>query len=86
MDWDALVSRFLHPTKLWIVEAMLWIDEPLSASELEQVLTDEVSLSALSYHLRALVELEVIEEVYARPARGAIERFYGFTAAVLAPA
>lgn len=86
MDWDALVARFIHPTKLWIIEAMLWIDEPLSASELEQVFAGEAGYPALSYHLRALVAQDVIEEVGARPVRGAVERFFGFTAAVLAPA
>ncbi len=77
-DWVRLVSSAVHPSKVAIVEAMAWIGEPLSANLLEHVFEGQYGLSLLSYHLKRLAEMGVIEEVGTRPARGATEHFFFF--------
>jgi DNA-binding transcriptional ArsR family regulator len=84
LDWGALVARSVHSTRLWIIEAMLRIERPLSATELEGVFSEEgLGISSISYHLKILIELGILEEVRERKVRGATERFYSFTVAVL---
>lgn len=77
--WDALIGRVVHPTQLAIIEAMLWIGRPMSASELVAVFDDEEELgfSSVSYHVRRLADdLGALKVVRRRPVRGAIETFY----------
>lgn len=84
LDWGALVARSVHPTRLWIIEAMLRLERSLSATELEGVFSEEkLGISSISYHLKVLIELGIVEEVRERKVRGATERFYAFTDAVL---
>ncbi len=84
LDWEALVARSLHPTRLWIIEAMLRIGRPLSATELEGTFGKEnLGIASISYHLKILTKHGIVEEVRERKVRGATERFYAFTAAVL---
>ena len=82
LDWGALLSRSIHPTRLWIIEAMRVIDRPLSASELEQVFDRSQSTSAISYHLTTLATIGIVELVELQQVRGAWKRLYVFTAAV----
>ncbi len=77
-DWAGLVPRFVHPVKVTIIEAMLWIGEPLSATDLTRILLNEFDLSLVSYHLTKLAELGVVEQVGERQVRGALQRFYFF--------
>lgn len=63
VDWGLLASRFIHSTKISIIEAMRYIDQPLSASELEKVLGGSFISSTLSYHLKSLAEKGVVEEL-----------------------
>jgi hypothetical protein len=37
LDWCVLVPRLVHETKVWIMEAMAWIDRPLSAQGLAKI-------------------------------------------------
>ena len=76
MDWDALIARLIHPTQLAVIEAMLWIDRPLSSAELVRVFDGEVVLSSVAYHVRRLAELGVLEQTGTRQVRGAIEHFF----------
>jgi hypothetical protein len=77
VDWTTLIPRIVHPTKVVIIEAMLWIRQPLSATQLVQVGDETIDLSSVSYHLRNLADdLKVTECVASRRVRGAIERFY----------
>jgi hypothetical protein len=76
MDWDALIARLIHPTQLAVIEAMLWIDRPLSSAELVRVFDGEVVLSSVAYHVRRLSELGVLELTGTRQVRGAIEHFF----------
>lgn len=82
LDWGALLSRSIHPTRLWIIEAMRVIDRPLSASELEQIFDGSQSTSAISYHLTTLATIGIVELADLQQVRGAWKRLYVFTAAV----
>ena len=78
-DWAALVSRLVHPLKVEIIEALLWIDEPLSPSDLLKVFDmKRGSLSMVAYHTKELARVGVIEVVRRRQVRGAQEKFYFF--------
>lgn len=79
-DWATLVPRVVHPLQVAVVEAMWWIDRPLSASELELVFDHEFGLSLISYHLLQLKKAEAVEEVGREQVRGALKRLYFFSA------
>ncbi len=82
LDWEALVALLAHPTKVLIVEAMRWIEQPLSASELTQVFERAVDLSTVSYHVTSLESYGILTQVKKQRVRGAWKRTYVFTAAV----
>lgn len=77
-DWSSLVPHVVHPVKVAIVEATLWIGRPLSASDLCRSFGVEHNVSLVSYHQVQLAKLGVLERVATRPARGAEEKFYFF--------
>jgi DNA-binding transcriptional ArsR family regulator len=77
--WDALVPHIVHPLKVTIVEALRWIDQPLSASDLTKVIEDDkYGLSHVSYHMVKLARAGALEVVRTRPVRGSLEKFYFF--------
>lgn len=78
-DWEGLVALLVHPVKVAIIEAMAWVEEPLSATDLDRIMPGDVGVSLISYHLRRLAELEVIKPVRKQPVRGAIQTFYELT-------
>lgn len=82
MDWDALVPRIIHPTKMLIIEAIQWINRPMSATELERVFDKTIDLSSISYHVTTLAKLRILRQVDEQKVRGATERFYFFTTIV----
>jgi Helix-turn-helix domain len=78
-SWDVLVPHIVHPLKVSIVEALWWIGEPLSATDLMKVIGDEkYGLSHISYHMVKLANAGAIEVVGSRPVRGSLEKFYFF--------
>lgn len=79
--WDALVARVLHPVDVEIIEALMWVGQPLSAKRLENLFDDEERryLSKISYHVRKLAKAGIIEETGWRPVRGVRETFYFLT-------
>jgi DNA-binding transcriptional ArsR family regulator len=79
-DWARLVPRIVHPLRVAIIEALARIGEPLSPSELALVLGDDIAISLVSYHVRELRKVGVIEAVATRQVRGALQTFYWFTA------
>lgn len=85
VGWDLLVPRLVNPAKVIIIEAMPWIDRPLSATELEQISGRDPGLQTLSYHLKNLEELGVLKVTAKRKARGSRsskrETFFYFTGA-----
>lgn len=76
-DWEALVPRIVHPIKVAVIEALLWVEEPLSSSDLMKLFSrEDMPLSNISYHVRGLVEIGVLRKVRHRQVRGSIETFY----------
>jgi hypothetical protein len=78
--WESLLGRLLHPVQVQIIEAMLSIDRPLSAVELERVFEKKVNLSTVAYHVRRLADLDVVAPAGTRRVRGAVQRFYRLVA------
>jgi len=79
LDWADLVPLIVHKTKLIILEAMLWIDEPLSAVDIERMGGHKIGTSSLSYHLRGLAyELPVLDLYDEERVRGAWRKLYYF--------
>jgi hypothetical protein len=75
--WEALASHLLHPVQLQIIEALAWIDRPLSASELVKVFAGEERLSAVAYHVRRLADIGALKPTEQRqPTRGSLEWLY----------
>lgn len=77
-DWAVLTALLLDPLKVAIIEALGWIGEPLSATDLRKLFDLEFSLSLVSYHLVQLGKKSVLVEVRNRQVRGSVERFYFF--------
>lgn len=75
-EWGLLVPMMVHPLKVAIIEAMDWLDVPLSAKDLDLLLDEEYGLSLVSYHLRKLADVGAIERVEQRAVRGALQTFY----------
>jgi hypothetical protein len=77
--WGSLVASTIHPVKVAIIEALLWVYEPLSATELtESFGHDDYNFDIVLYHLRALVQFDVVEVTARRHTRGAQENFLFF--------
>lgn len=74
--WETLVPHIVHPVKVPIIEALQWIRRPLSASLIEHMVSDEFSISNISYHMRALASVGVLTLVGTRQVRGATEKFF----------
>jgi hypothetical protein len=75
--WEELVLKLLHPTQLLIIEAVWWIEEPLSATLLQEVYENQqIGLSLFSYHCKRLEKLEVLEKVDEVPVRGVTEKLF----------
>jgi Concanavalin A-like lectin/glucanases superfamily/Helix-turn-helix domain len=77
-DWVRLVPLTVHPMRVTIIEAIDWIRQPLSSTDMARILDEEVSVSYLSYHFRELKAIGAIEVVRTRQVRGAYESFYCF--------
>jgi DNA-binding transcriptional ArsR family regulator len=82
--WGELLGVLVHPTKVLIIEALRWIDHPLSATEFERIFGEKsgLHLSNLSYHVSTLAKAGILRQVKKRRVRGAWERFYFFASAV----
>jgi hypothetical protein len=76
MDWEGLIGRLIHPTQLAVLEAMLWIDCPMSPAQLARVFDGEMQLPSVAYHVGRLIDLGVLEQTSTRQVRGAVEHFY----------
>lgn len=74
--WESAIYGLLHPVQVGIIEAHVWIDEPLSATILVGVFDRRFELSKVSYHVRNLARIAVLQEVATRQRRGALEHFY----------
>lgn len=80
--WEALVPRLLHPIKLLVLEALLWVGEPMSATGLAAMVGDPRYYGGMfSYHLREMAEEGVVVQTSTRSVRGAEELFFYFPSA-----
>jgi Helix-turn-helix domain len=77
--WEDLVPHFVHPAKVAVIEALAWIDQPLSPTELNQVLDEEFGVSLVSYHMRKLAQVGALERVRQQAVRGALQTFYALS-------
>jgi hypothetical protein len=59
--WSTISEEALYPLRVPMIEALLWIGEPLSAIELVDVLDGYLSMWESLHHLGALTELGVME-------------------------
>jgi hypothetical protein len=75
-DWASLIPQIVHPDKVAIIEAMYYIDLPMSALDLHITTGGERALSHTAYHVRVLAESGVIRKVSQRERRGATQKFY----------
>ena len=74
-SWSALVL-LVHPMKTTIIEAMCWVEEPLSAKLISEMTGGSHSLQFVAYHVKTLAGAGLIVQVDQRSVRGAIERLY----------
>lgn len=75
--WEALVPCVIHPLKVAIIEAMNWVGQPLSATDLTKVIAEpEWGLAHVSYHVQKLVDAGALVKVGQRKVRGSLEKFY----------
>jgi DNA-binding transcriptional ArsR family regulator len=67
--WAALVARLLHPVDVEIIEALRWIEQPLSADELSKIFDGKWSWAKVSHHIRRLDKLGAVElhEIQTKP-------------------
>jgi hypothetical protein len=79
-NWDVLIPMSVHPVKVAIIEALQWIAVPLSPKELDRIFDDEYGVSLVSYHMRTLAKVGVVERVRQQAVRGAVQSFYTLAA------
>ncbi len=76
-DWGALVLQAVHPVKVAVIEALLCLQVPLSASKLQAVLMGSgYSLGVISHHVQGLFKWEALELIEERQVGGATEKLY----------
>jgi hypothetical protein len=75
-DWERCGPPPLPETKVFIIEALRWIDQPLSARIIQLIMDGSASVALIAYHLRQLGALSVVEHVGDKVVRGAVQRFY----------
>jgi hypothetical protein len=79
--WERLVPHVVSPIEVAIIEALLWIQEPLSATDLSKSFSHRSYYARLvNHHASTLEEFGVVEVVGHRKVRGATEIFYFFAA------
>ncbi len=80
LDWGAFVPLTVHPTKVGIAEALRWIGQPLSASELQTIFCGKQSAGSIGHHLRQMMKWGALEPAGERiGTRGAPRQLYDFT-------
>jgi hypothetical protein len=83
--WENLLPLMVHDTKVAIIEALLYIGHPLSASELMRVLGFQQSqLGTVVFHANSLIEFGVLENAATRKVRGAEEKYLSISREFLA--
>jgi predicted transcriptional regulator len=68
--WSALAARVLHPAQVEIIEALWWIDQPLSATDLVRVFEGHRVGVRIERRLRQLARLDAVALEDSGNARG----------------
>jgi hypothetical protein len=58
--WSALAARVLHPAQVEIIEALRWIDRPLSATDLLRIFEGQRVGVRIERRLRQLARIDAI--------------------------
>lgn len=74
IKWEVVARKTLHPVQVVVLTAIA-ANGKLSPVGLTELIGD-MPLSNVSYHVKALHELELLELAGTKPRRGAIEHFY----------
>jgi hypothetical protein len=75
LDWQRVARAHAHPLRVRILELMAEdVARPWSPVQLSDEF--DVPLANLSYHVRALERMDLIELTAVAPQRGALEHFY----------
>ena len=74
--WDRLASRVLHPIQVVILESLIRIEHPVSPVDVVGICEGRYALALVGYHVRALADRGLIEEVDTEPVRGTIRHIY----------
>ncbi len=82
-DWQWLVSQTVHPVKVAIVEALMWIGRPVTSNDLFNSFDRPGSIGNVSYHVNELARMEVLYVVERRAMRGLKERYFFFASSRL---
>jgi repressor of nif and glnA expression len=77
-DWERAVPKIINEHKVWIIECLAYMDEPLSASQITRLLGADVSLSNIAYHLETLHAAEVLLIARKKKRGATIEKSYWF--------
>lgn len=73
VDWESIARATLHPLRLRIIEHAA-SGERFSPSELAAEWGEP--LGNVSYHVRTLVELKLLESAGTKTVRGALKHYY----------
>lgn len=79
-EWERLVAVSLHPLKVAIVEALSWLRQPLSATELARMVGGgRYSRDLIQYHAGCLENWGVLAVAEVRRTQGGWESYYFFS-------
>lgn len=81
IDWERIARAELNPIRTRVLEAFALAEEPISPSMLAKDLDER--LGNVSYHVRTLLDQELIKLVDTQPRRGAVEHYYELVDGVL---
>lgn len=75
--WANLVPRIVHPIKVAIIEALVWMDAPMSPANLYRSFDHpDYYLSIVAYHAEGLEAIGAIFVAKRAQRRGTTETFY----------
>ena len=83
VDWESIAKAALHPLQVRLLEHAAASDERFAPSELAAKWG--VPLGNVSYHVRVLVGLKLLEPAGTKTVRGALKHYYRASRGLLAP-
>jgi hypothetical protein len=79
-EWERLVAVSLHPLKVAIVEALSWVRQPLSATDLAKMVgAGKYSRDLIQYHAGCLENWGALAVAEVRRTQGGWESYYFFS-------